>query len=102
MITEWSDIYEKHLSSDGPFDAVSVFISCSGESGQVKAGETETITQNKFDFGYINSALLNNVMQQFRDLIQKKSDAAASELAANMKTCNIKLGELTDAYKELE
>ncbi|MHB1152703.1 MAG: hypothetical protein ACYCWE_16310 [Eubacteriales bacterium] len=56
----------------------------------------------KFDFGYINSALLNNVMQQFRDLVQKKADAAASSLAASMKICNTRLDELIESYKSLD
>lgn len=73
MITEWSDIYKKDGSSDGPFHAGFRFISLSGESGQVKADETETITQNKFDFGYINSTLLNNDMSSSATLSRNRS-----------------------------
>ena len=56
----------------------------------------------KFDFAYIYNASLGTPMTQFRDLVMKKPDAAASTLASNMKACNKKLEELLDMYNEME
>jgi hypothetical protein len=41
-------------------------------------------------------------MTQFRQLVMKKVDAAASTLASNMKSCNKKLAELLEKYDAME
>ena len=56
----------------------------------------------KFDFAYIYNASLGTPMTQFRDLVMKKPDAAASTLASNMKACNKKLEELLEMYNAME
>ena len=56
----------------------------------------------KFDFAYIYNASLNNPMSQFRQLVMKDVDAAASTLAANMKACSKKLDTLLEQYGAIE
>ena len=56
----------------------------------------------KFDFAYIYNASLNTPMTQFRQLVMKKVDAAASTLASNMKSCNKMLAELLEKYDAME
>jgi ABC-type glycerol-3-phosphate transport system substrate-binding protein len=55
----------------------------------------------KFDFGYVNSASLNSVMQQFRDLVNGKPDKVASTLAKNMTKCQKMLEDYLAKYSEL-
>lgn len=56
----------------------------------------------KFDFAYIYNASLNTPMTQFRQLVMKKVDAAASTLASNMKACNKKLADMLAMYDAME
>ncbi len=56
----------------------------------------------KFDFAYIYNASLGTPMTQFRALVMKSVDTAASTIAANMKTCNKKLEEMLEMYDAME
>lgn len=55
----------------------------------------------KFDFGYVNSGMLDSVMQQFRDLVKAKPDKVASNMAKKMTSCQKALEKFLDTYKEL-
>ncbi|NLB15764.1 MAG: hypothetical protein GX827_03015, partial [Clostridiales bacterium] len=55
-----------------------------------------------FDFAYVNSANFSDVMQQFRDLVQKNKDQAASALAKKMTQSTKLLEKYLEQYKELD
>ena len=55
----------------------------------------------KFDFGYVNSGMLDTVMQQFRDLVKAKPDKVASTMAKKMTSCQKALEKFLETYKEL-
>ncbi len=55
----------------------------------------------RYNFGYIYAASLNNVLQQFRTLIQKDADTAASTMASGLPACEAKLASLLEVYESM-
>lgn len=79
--------------------ALKVKYSRDDETSQMLDMIRDSIT---FDFGYIYSGVLDSVMQQFRDLVQKNSNDVASALAKKMESAQKKLEELLTKYDELK
>ncbi len=56
----------------------------------------------RFNFGWVNTGSLDNVYQQFRDLVRLNSDKVASSITKKMTACQKKLDKFLEIYSELD